>query len=506
MPAYLRYVLHNIEPIRIADDSTSQNGQTVSLRYIPGTTIRGLVINKLAKKENFETIKKALLSNEVQFLNAYLTVKDGKTEKELMPSPKGFYEDKNEKELQNVVCKGTFTDGFKRAKLGRYCYIENNCIHYYNVDTGSDMKIKINVGKDEKQNVFRNEYMAANHVFTGYIVVNDSSLKEVIKDVLKETVIIGNSRSAGLGKCKVIDCEYVERIPFEEYLPKEDQENFCYMMLLSNMTMRNSAGELCGLDLKKLKEKMDVAELEMEYCSTSTVNVKGYNRTWGIKIPSVVMYEQGSVFRLTFKGVFEREKMLELCNNGIGIRRNEGFGRILFFENYEGVASKKKEEYHKVIFEEAEKSLEDIQTLKVIAKGYYRNLLQQASHSYILEHPIQKGKLSNSQLGVVESIVRSNKYQPKEAKESLKRYFENAGKKEENQNMQKERNSAKALERYVNHILDSDLEELLCIETKEKGSIMGISKKELFSENEINKIKLTLISDLIRYDNKKEDV
>ena len=506
MPAYLRYVLHNIEPIRIADDSTSQNGQTVSLRYIPGTTIRGLVVNKLAKEDNFEKIKKSLLSNEVQFLNAYLSVKEGKIEKELLPSPKGFYEDKNETELQNVVCNGTFTDGFKRAKLGRYCYIEDNCIHYYNVDTGSDMKIKINLAKDEKQNVFRNEYIAPNHIFTGYIAVKDSSLKGIIKDVLKETVIIGNSRSAGLGKCRVLECEYVDKIPFEEYLPEEEPKAFCYMMLLSNTAMRNKNGELCGLDLKTLEEKMGVTELEIEYCSTSTVNVKGYNRTWGIKIPSVVMYEQGSVFCLTFKGVFEKEKMLELCNGGIGIRRNEGFGRVLFFKDYEKIDSKKKEEYCKVSSDNLTKNLVDTQTLSVIAKGYYRNLLQQASHRYVLEHPIQKGKLSNSQLGVVESIIRSNKYQPEEARKSLEKYFGNVGKKEENQNTQKERNSIKELERYVNHILDSDLEELLCIETKEKDCIMGISKKELFSKTEIDKVKLTLISDLIRYDNKKEDV
>ena len=69
-----------------------------------------------------------------------------------MPSPKGFYEDKTEaigkKELQNVVINGEFSDGMKRAALGRYCYIQDGCIYYCNVSTGSDMKIKI----DKKRN------------------------------------------------------------------------------------------------------------------------------------------------------------------------------------------------------------------------------------------------------------------------------------------------------------------------------------------------------------------
>ena len=97
MAEYLRYVLKNIEPLRIADDSTSQNGQTVTLRYIPGTTIRG--------------------------------------DKELFPSPKGFYEDKTttvgKKKLENVVVNGELTSGNKRASLGRFCYLDGDCIHYY---------------------------------------------------------------------------------------------------------------------------------------------------------------------------------------------------------------------------------------------------------------------------------------------------------------------------------------------------------------------------------------
>ena len=44
---YIRYIVKNDEPLRIADDSTSQNGQTVTLRYIPGTTIRGYIVNQL---------------------------------------------------------------------------------------------------------------------------------------------------------------------------------------------------------------------------------------------------------------------------------------------------------------------------------------------------------------------------------------------------------------------------------------------------------------------------
>ena len=121
----------------------------ITLRYIPGTTIRGYVVNQLAWRKNFESIISDLFSNNVRYLNAYIS----KNGQELIPSPKGFYEGKNteDKSLDNIVTNGEFSKGYKRAALGRYCYFEQNCVHYYNVETGSDLKIKINLEEGEKQ-------------------------------------------------------------------------------------------------------------------------------------------------------------------------------------------------------------------------------------------------------------------------------------------------------------------------------------------------------------------
>ena len=139
-----------------------------------------MVINTLAQDKDFELIKKSLFSTNIRYLNAYLT--DG--DRELIPSPKGFYEDKMQcqgrKLLDNVVINGEFEEGKKRASLGRFSYMDKECIYYYNVDTGSDLKIKIN---DEKQNVFRHEYICAGYTFTGYIAVDDSALRDRIKRV-----------------------------------------------------------------------------------------------------------------------------------------------------------------------------------------------------------------------------------------------------------------------------------------------------------------------------------
>lgn len=506
MSEYLKIVFQNLEPVRISDDSASQSGQTITLRYIPGTALRGVVINALAQEEDFKSVKKNLFSSKIRYLNAYLT--DG--EEELIPSPKGFYEDKTEqhgkKKVDNVVIKGEFEEGNKRASLGRFCRMDGDCVYCYNVNTGSDMKIKMNLQEDEKQNVFRNEYICAGYVFTGYIAVDDSALRDRIKKVFSQDFAIGNARSQGLGKCKIISCGYTDRLPYQDYLPTENQEKECYMLLLSNMAMRGENGELCGLDCGKLEEKMGVETLRVEYCATSTVNVKGYNRVWKAKLPSAVMYEQGSVFHLRYQGTFSKEKMLGLCDQGIGIRLNEGFGRVIFLNGYENIKYKETRQFKKeTVSVIKEQHAEDRETLKAAAKCYYRSLLEKKMTAYVVNNPLPKGKIANSQLGILASFTTAYKYNPQEAKRTIGEYLEHAFDKEENVNVQKERNSIRVLKQYVQTVFDTDIETLLCVSTKQKESIMGIPKSSLIDEDGKLKIKLELITRLIRYDNKKEE-
>ena len=158
MSKYLRYIIRNTEPLRIANNASSQSGQTDTLRYIPGSTVRGYVISEFLKRGIFESNKNSLLRSGIRFLNAY----PYRNKRELIPSLKGFYEDKTDvqgkKVLQNVVVKPDLNKGWKRAALGRYCYLEDDCIYYYQVETGSDLKIKINLKEVRVDSYWLSEY------------------------------------------------------------------------------------------------------------------------------------------------------------------------------------------------------------------------------------------------------------------------------------------------------------------------------------------------------------
>lgn len=506
MTRYIRYELKNMEPLRIADDSTSQSGQTNTLKYIPGTTIRGYVINKLSKQSNFEEIKSRLFSDRVRFMNAFPI--DG--EKELMPPLKGFYEDKKPpkedglKELENVVENGQFSDGMKRASLGSACWLEDGVIHYYHVDTSSDLKIKIRLKKGEKQNVFRNEYMTVGKTFAGYIAVDgeQEDLLKRIKDSLEETVVLGNAKSSGMGKCRVLQKDIIEEISLPSILsiPDEGASDELYMVLLSHTVMRDENGCYCGLNLKALEEKLGVSELRIAYCSTSTVNVRGYNATLHLKNPSVTMYEQGSVFHLTFNGTAKKEPLEKLMEQGVGVRRNEGFGQVRFLFGYEHLKWKAEADFIKRDNELCAEAFCDQETLRIVARNYYKRLLEKNMNQIIVS--LKSDSLSNSQIGTVRAILLANRSNPEEAKKAINKFFHHRDEKDARQKIHKERSNISSLKEQILQMLSIPLAETLGVKQE---TVMGLHVKQLLSEEELELMKIQCILNMMRYHNRKNN-
>ncbi len=497
---YLMYTFRNVEPVRIIDDSESQHGENATLKFIPGSTIRGLIVNGLAKQyENFEAVKKLLFSEKIQFLNAYPTI-EGKS---MIPSPKGFYEDKTitegKKSIQNVVITGDFDEGMKRASLGNVSYLDGDCIRYMSIKTMSDMKIKIN---DKKRDVFRNEYICPGYQFLGFIRLEEEIDEKEIRKILEGGFRLGNARSSGLGKCLLIIDEITDALPYNEYIQSGNIQNECYMYLASDMCMLSDNGEPCGINVEQLEEKMGVSDLEVKYASTSKKDIRGYNRNWGGKIASLPVYEKGSVFHLEFSGILTKENANLIMDKGLGTRRNEGFGRVLFLKNYEKVSSKLKIDNG----ENANSGfnangIQDKETLKVVATNYVRNALRNLMEKKIVEISGDIKGYKNSQLGIVESICIQNLYQPKEASRIFDRYLEHTVEKDQKQKIHKEKKSRDKLKDFVEKIISSDICSYIGFE---KNTVMGYGINELLSEEEKERLKLKLISDTIRYNNKGE--
>ena len=497
MMHYLVFSIKNKEPIRIADDSFAQKGQTESLRYIPGSSIRGAVISDFMR--NGYSGSKEELFTKVEFLNAYPL----RGSKWLIPSPKGFYEDKtendDEKELKNVVINGEVDEGLKRARLGEFCDVCDDHIFYYSVRSKGELKNRM-YGNE----MYRNEYIESGYMFGGAIASENKELLEQIQKFFDKDIYIGNARSSGMGRCSVSDCVIKSEFPYRKYASVEDVTGECYMMLLSPMSMRSESGEPISFDNDYFERFFGVEQLEIKYCSTSTRVVCGYNRTWKGPMPSALMYDKGSVFHLSFSGTIPAKKINEIMERGIGDRNYEGFGRVIILKDFDKWKYKVKGEDLRDNSVELIKEKTDENALRQTAKKYYREAIIGAMEQYIVSNPLDHKQISSRKARGIEPILTMNRFNYGNAVRVLNSYFENEQKRESEKKVHKELKSVRSIREHVYTVLEGDIEELLNIKTRSKTTIMTIPKTQLLDENELGELKLLFLLKELRFDGRKE--
>lgn len=506
---YLELEFYNMDPLKIGDDDTSQPGQTNSVSYIPGSTVRGLVIHALCEdKKHFESMKKQLFSDKIHFMNAYVK-KNGKA---LIPSLKGFYEDKKacegKKEIENVVVNKNVSPGTKRATLGHYCYPEDDCIVYTNV--AMETNLNINRGREGEKAVFRSQYICQGQYFTSYITFDDSVTEEIVQKiqrVFSNTVYMGNGRYNGYGACRCVKAEVRVGIPYAGLREKADRSRF-YLILLSNMTMRDPYGQMAGLNLEFLAEKLGCDSLRLVRCATSVTQVLGYNRSWRGPVPSAVMYEAGSVFCLeTVNGeMIPAERFAVLEEEGLGIRKNEGFGQILFYDDYEKLR-------YKQSMEKTDSNLEgrslipvnckvEPEDIRTAARGLLNKRLENAMERYIIENPLKLEGISNSKMGIVQSLCLEMRYIPGEAKRYLTEYIRHWEEKDSKRKGYGQKARQDVLHKYVRGMLEKELPDILNI-PEERQQTLGLHVSDVFSEEDLMCRKLQLMIRQIRNANRE---
>jgi len=500
MLKYIRFNIENLEPLRIANIYSSQAMQVETLRYIPGSTIRGAVINKLSRKLiNFEQMKHIILKN-IRFLNAYPMVNSI----DLFPSPKGFYEDKKANGKIVNVLKDSEISGKKRAKLGMFSYVDGNYIKYTTNKYGETLNINT-----QSNDMYRMQYLKTGQLFSGYIILDDEStiLEEDIVDILTSSEIrLGSDKSSGYGKCKIFNISVEDKYQFNKYSIKSDNTNYIYMLLLSNMSMINENGEICGIDEKLLADKLGVSSINMSSCATSVIEVSGINRTWGIRTPSVTMYQAGSVFKLESKEKFNLLYIRKLEDEGLGIKLTEGCGRVLFIDNYEKIYLKEEIKIDEGIIKQINMNFLDTdekRMLRIISKAIFLNRAEKEMEKYVINenNNLQhiKESASDSQIGLMLTLCQNYSYIPDRAINKFEELFTHI-EKDKNTIVN---NKYRELIGYIRKTLYMDITEVLELKSKLCGYNIktdeDIIKVGFLSTEEIIQLKLRLIENVLKY-------
>lgn len=334
---YVNYILDAEEPIKMGDQGSQANSDALS--YIAGSAIRGAVISECVKAGMSveELVKKT------RFFDAYIV--DG--ERNTMPIPLVYYADKhaireNESRMQKeasaeLTIRTCLTDvpkeGEQHVDSNGYALFEpNGCLVTVQVRKTANLHIRVGNTPAEKA-MYRYEAIEEKQSFGGAIVCEDSETAEMYKDMIEGKVLyLGGSKGSGYGRCKVRKAEVLS---YDQYLTgygisRTNTDGTLVVYAMSNLLPNDEFGGIVGeISGEYLAGALGITEVKPVKSFVATGVSGGFNHMWRAGSVQRNYVKAGSVFVYTYRGELEDDAVLRLEEQGIGMRRQDGFGRVL---------------------------------------------------------------------------------------------------------------------------------------------------------------------------------
>jgi len=450
----LTYHLHLLEPLRVTNRAISHNTFLGACRVIPGSTIRGHVMGYLSRVYGdwFKANKVQLLRN-VRFSDI-VPLGDSKP---VIPTPMGFYANKTGSVFYSLLKEGDVRPGTKRASLAAFCSLEKDTnkpgllLRAHRFHTGMETRLNIRQAHDASTSggVFQTEHLLPGQQGQGMVIFGRNVSMEVRQKVTEAIsapeMRLGANTSAGFGRCCADELKWREDTPESVVYGFNNEEPISttlYMLLLSPLCMSNSLGDPCALD-HVLMSRLLGTEVTALLCATSTRELSGYNNTLGTRLPIRTCYERGCVFKVTTSQPVLLSILQAIEQEGLGLYREEGMGRVLFIRQFEEILGKEKKspEHHGLTATEQKFAWLNRQ-VEPFRKKFF------------------KSNMSPSQLGDFESEFCAHDNQnPEEARRSLTMWYDGFRRYDEEKGIDDAETKQKAewLKDYVEKdILDSE--------------------------------------------------
>ena len=375
-PSYLlRYRLTLREPVVIPIADGDPN-TIISRQDIPGSHILGVAAwNYLSQPDRTpanDVFRRIFLDGDLRFLTAYPEAIDPEENQELtrtLPIPHSIRKFKeNSESLEEEVLVDLaerLTDEEKKEPKKRlersYSTILGNNLktqsiktvrNYHHARAGESAggrSIGRSLGSEVKDGgaLFQYEALKADQSFQGAVLGSMEDLVELQTWLPHGNMVsIGRSRSAQYGETKF---EWIDEIPKElssvyaewnafidreAYVPEDRPQlldNRLIITTLSPILAVNDNGHLdTRFPTRELAEVLGVTacELELSRSYTRTELMSGYHSHLRLPRQQCQGIAAGSVFVFCVKTTLNEKRLLKLECNGLGLRKNEGFGRI----------------------------------------------------------------------------------------------------------------------------------------------------------------------------------
>ena len=343
--------LHTQQPI-LATSFQGDPNSDVSYSYIPGSMIRGAIIGRYMKQHHFseldltnDEVKRLFFdANSTRYLNAYLLSQE---KKRTLPLPLSWFKDKDaELKEDSPITVYDFSiyqgdDPETRKSVGKYFWSKKGgVVNLYK----EKRRINIHNFRDRKKGrstdnqgeIFRYDALDAGQTFQSAILCKDKDVT-IIQDLLAEPNLwLGGSQSAGYGQTKIVD----RKPPIDNWneigVPAEDRENEenLTITLLGDTLLRSEDGQPVAdptLIKQAVEEVLNISLPQPKlggFFAGSTL-IGGFNRKWGLPLPQVPALAAGSVIVFELEDIeISVEQIKQLEAQGIGDKREDGFGRV----------------------------------------------------------------------------------------------------------------------------------------------------------------------------------
>lgn len=331
------------EPLLATSLEGDPNSAT-SYPFIPGSMIRGALATQYQEKHQLadmaadETARRLLFEGTTRFLNAYPLDRE---ERRTLPVPLAWMKEKRTEPPTTVydwsfAAEETDLEQPQRLKAP-FCRLMGGVVELYtplrrfSVHTQRDRQM----GRATKDSgaVFRYEALAPNQTFGAAILLDNEADVDILRPLLaQERQPLGGSQSAGYGLVSIQVDEPQDKWREIDASPTDIPAGDPFTLtLLSDVLVREGNGQYATtLTEEMLADWLGVGEVKIHNVFKQDSVIGGFNRKWGLPLPQTPVIRAGSVFVLEANELISTEAITLLELHGIGYRRTEGLGRVVF--------------------------------------------------------------------------------------------------------------------------------------------------------------------------------
>jgi CRISPR-associated protein Csx10 len=316
--------------------------------YIPGSVLWGFFINQYVKAE--KNIHPDFFNDNIRFLNCYIKIKVDKYYIQTLPMPLSLYTckekpymadgDKNDSHdlvdilfNEETVCRSKDCESKLHPVAPGYFYsFETSDIYRPRKIVEMHNKIDKYSQNTKADSLYSYELLDEVGIrFVGQILVeHQSDLFTFVKGFNDKNLRLGKARTSGCG-CFKLNIQESDDTGIDDYFAEgfNDQINIylhsdAIVMDALNCYQTVISPEILGLENEIRREKYFARSIE----------VQGFNAKHQKTRINDIAIKKGSCFSYRLEPGADPEKVKtriqEIENDGLGIRKNEGFGRVRF--------------------------------------------------------------------------------------------------------------------------------------------------------------------------------